>query len=283
MIVDAHLHLFRNGYSHFAKQPSPLGDSSDIAAYESLRETHGIEAGLVVCYEDEGIDPSNNTYVRELAASRPWIHSVAYLSALSGPSVERVASLLAAGHCGIALYLKDEASAKALYDWPSESWDLLSNAQAIVSFNARPEATRHLAQLVDQAHHCQFLFSHLGLPGRHETRPSRDQAAERLSPLLKLAAFPNVAVKISGLYAVDPVTPHENAWPFVELLLQHFGASNLHWGSDFSPSLDYVTFDNVINPERHSALAPSQRSLVMGESLAAKLRSVRRQLHASWT
>lgn len=271
MIVDSHLHLFRNGYGRFATQPSPLGDLSDIEAYERLREAHGIVAGLVVCYEAEGIDPANNAYVRGLAATRPWIHSVAYLSPSSAPSVEHVADLLAAGHSGIALYLPDEPSAKALYDWSPESWRRLSEANAIVSFNARPEATRHLGQLVRRAENCQFLFSHLGLPGRHETEPSREQAAERLSPLLGLSAFPNVAVKISGLYAVDPAPPHKAAPPFIDLLLGHFGPSNLHWGSDFSPALDYLTFGQTIELPFLSALTASERALIMGDALSKKL------------
>lgn len=279
MIVDSHLHLFRHGYGHFATQPSPLGDLSDIEAYERLREKHDIGAGLVVCYESEGIDPSNNAYVRGLAASRPWIHSVAYLSPSSAPSTEGLAGLLAAGHSGIALYLPDEASAKALHTWSPESWSMLSDANAIISLNARPEATRHLRQLVREAGNCQFLFSHLGLPGRHQTVPTREGAAQRISPLLDLAALPNVGVKISGLYAVDPSPPHLAAWPFIELLIERFGAENLHWGSDFSPSLEFVTFDETL--EGYSALSRSQQALVLGESLAAKLRRVRRPQYSS--
>jgi L-fuconolactonase len=271
MIVDSHLHLFRDGYGRFGTQPSPLGDLSDIEAYERLREQHGIGAGLVVCYEAEGIDPANNDYVRELAATRPWIHSVAYVSPSSAPGVAGVANLLSAGYSGIALYLPDEPAAKALYAWPSESWRLLSDANAVVSLNARPEATRHLGQLVRRAENCQFLFSHLGLPGLHETKHSREQAAERLSPLLGLSAFPNVAVKISGLYAVDPAPPHKAAQPFIDLLLAHFGASNLHWGSDFSPALDYVTFGQSIELPFLSALTASERALILGESLSKKL------------
>ncbi|MBX3582768.1 MAG: amidohydrolase family protein [Rhizobiaceae bacterium] len=274
MIVDSHLHLFRRGYGHFGTTSSPLGDLSDIEAYERLREKHGVVAGLVVCYEADGIDPSNNAYVRELAASRPWIHSVAYLSPSSAPGKEIVASLLAAGHSGIALYLPDEASANALYEWPSESWSMLSDANAVVSLNARPEATRHLGKLVRQAGNSQFLFSHLGLPGRHQTVPTREEAAQRISSLLDLAALPNVGVKLSGLYAVDPSPPHLAAWPFIELLIERFGAENLHWGSDFSPSLEFVTFDETL--EGYSALSRSRQALVLGESLAAKLQRVHR-------
>ena len=56
--------------------------------------------------------------------------------------------------------------------------------------------------------------------------------------MLTLAEFPNVAVKISGLYAIDPTPPHITAQPFIDLVFERFGSPNLHWGSDFSAALD---------------------------------------------
>jgi L-fuconolactonase len=282
MILDSHLHLFRSGYGRFTQRPFPFPGMSDVQAYERVRETHEIEAGLVVCYESDGIDPSNNAYVRDLAASRPWIHSVAYLHPMSMPGASHVASLFSTGHCGVTLYLPDEESAKAVDEWPPETWRLLSDARAIVSLNARPEATLYLQRLVERASGCQFLFSHLGLPGRFDTMPTANEAPRRIAALLKLAAFPNVAVKLSGLYAIDPVPPHLTARPFVELLLERFTPTNLHWGSDFSPSLDYVAFEETLELPFLSTLAPTERAFILGASLAAKLKNVRPE-RATWS
>lgn len=275
MIVDAHLHLFRSGYGRFTQRGFPFHGLSDIDAYERLRGEHDIGGGLVVCYEADGIDPSNNSYVRDLAATHPWIYSVAYLDAASKPGADRVAALLAAGHCGLALYLPDKAAAQALDAWPSETWRLLSDARAIISLNARPEAINQLGRLVERASGCQFLFSHLGLPGRYEVTPTRSTASERLKPLLILADLPNVAVKLSGLYAIDPKPPHVTAQPFIELVFERFGSANLHWGSDFSPVLDYVAFEDTIELPFLSALTHTGRTLILGKDLAAKLTNVR--------
>lgn len=275
MILDSHLHLFRSGYGRFAQRPFPFPGMSDVQAYERVREKHGIGAGLVVCYEADGIDPLNSAYVRDLASSRPWIHSVAYLHPQSMHGASHVASLFSAGHSGVTLYLPDEESAKALDEWPPETWRLLSDARAIVSLNARPEATPYLQRLIERASGCQFLFSHLGLPGRFDTIPTADEAARRIATLLSLASFPNVAVKLSGLYAIDPVPPHLTARPFMELLLERFMPTNLHWGSDFSPSLDYVAFEEALDLPFFSAFAPTERALILGASLAAKLDNVR--------
>lgn len=275
MIVDAHLHLFRNGYTAFASA-SPLGAMSDVDAYEAIMRKHGISAGLVVCYEGQGIDPGNNVYVREQAATRAWIHSVAYLDPQSSPSAEAIEKLLSAGHAGIALYLPDAASAQAVSVWPAETWVRLDRASAIVSLNARPEAIAELRPLVERAAGCSFLFSHLGLPGRHEAVPSAAEAAARLAPLVRLAGSPNVGVKISGLYAIDPVPPHVAAQPFLDLLLERFEPANLHWGSDFSPALEFVSFDETLAIPTLEGLSGHARSLIFGDGLAAKLSRVQR-------
>lgn len=271
MIVDAHLHLFRHGYGQFGSGKSPLGELSDLEAYERLRERHGIAAGLVVCYEDHGIDPANNAYVRDLAVERPWIHSVAYLRPSPAPARRHLESLIAAGHCGIALYLPDEAAAAAVLEWPAELWQALSDVDAIVSLNARPEATKCLRPLIERSGNCAFLFSHLGLPGRCQTAPDRAAAGECLGPLVDLATLANVGVKLSGLYAIDPHPPHPAALPFIDLLLERFDASNLHWGSDFSPALEFVSFEETIEVPRLASLPERDRALILGDGLAIKL------------
>src|SRR5690606_26175332 len=103
------------------------------------------------------------------------------------PTRRQLESLITAGHCGIALYLPDEAAAAAVLEWPAELWQALSNVHAVISLNARPEATKRLRPLAEQFGNCAFIFSHLGLPGRHETAPDLAAAAERLGPLLDLA------------------------------------------------------------------------------------------------
>lgn len=270
MIVDSHLHLFRHGYGRF-RCASPLGPLSDLDAYERGMAEHGIGAGLVVCYEGDGIDPSNNDYVRQLAVSRPWIASVAYLRLAPAPTEVDIDRLLAVGHVGIALYLPDATSAKGLGDWPAAIWERLGRAQAIVSLNARIEAIGELQPIVDQAPGCAFLFAHLGLPGRCQTAPTRPEAMARLAPLLRLASRPHVGVKLSGLYAVDPVPPHKSAQPFVELLLERFAPANLHWGSDFSPALDFVRFEETMTIPGLESVDAAKRRLIFGEALMDKL------------
>ncbi|MBL8582757.1 MAG: amidohydrolase family protein [Rhizobiaceae bacterium] len=270
MIFDSHLHLFRHGY-RFGRE-SPLQGQTDVDAYEALMARHGIGGGIVVCYEAHGIDPGNNAYVRGLAAERPWITSVAYLDANAPPDPEAIERLLSDGHAGIALYLADADAANALARWPAGSWQLLSRSRAIVSLNARPQAIAALEPIVVGASGCQFLFAHLGLPGAQEQRPSIAIARQGLAPLLSLASVGNVGVKISGLYAVDPRPPHAGAAAFVEALVEVFRPTDLHWGSDFSPALEFVSFEDSLELAWLSVLPQPHLRLIMGEGLALKLR-----------
>jgi predicted TIM-barrel fold metal-dependent hydrolase len=182
-----------------------------------------------------------------------------------------VARLLDAGHIGVAVYLPDAAAASALARWPLETWRLLSDRRAIVSLNARPAATEKLETLIASAPGCRFLFSHLGLPGRHEGVVAKPHAAAILAPLLHLAAAGNVGVKISGLYAIDPVAPHVAARPFIDVLLERVPPADLHWGSDFSPALGFVAFADTLDLPALAGLPAQARREIMGEALARKL------------
>ncbi|MER7455792.1 amidohydrolase family protein [Micromonospora sp. NPDC126480] len=120
-----------------------------------------------------------------------------------------------------------------------------------------------------------MLISHLGLPGAHTVPPDRDVATSALEPLLGLADLPRVGVKISGLYAAsDPshAYPHDSARPFVDVLLDAFGPRRLYWGSDFSPSLDHVSFIQTLHPVGLDALSPADTADVYGGNLRRALR-----------
>ncbi|HEY0697177.1 MAG TPA: amidohydrolase family protein, partial [Micromonospora sp.] len=142
---------------------------------------------------------------------------------------------------------------------------------------ATPTATGPLGRALAALGDCTVLFSHLGLPGRQPVTPTRAAADGLLAPLADLARLPQVGVKVSGLYAVsDPSHgfPHHAARPFVELLLDRFGAERLYWGSDFPPSLDHVSFAQTMDPVGLDGLSAGDRNAVLGGNL---LRALDRQ------
>ena len=276
MLADAHLHLFRNGF------PGLYGESllrPEIEVYENLRKAHGIAAGLVVGYEGEGIDPGNNAYIRALAAERPWMHTVAYADAHSAPTADVVTAILESGHAGVALYVTDAAMDAAAASWPASAWNVLHQARALVSLNATPECLAVIAPAIENFSGCTFLISHMGLPGSYRQPLAMADAEARLAPLLRLAALANVMVKISAPYAIsDPAFsyPHVAAEPFLDLILNRFGVERCLWGSDFSPSLDHVSFAQTISYPWLERLGDADRASVMGGNLLRLLDSAKK-------
>ena len=273
-LADAHLHLFRHGFPDRNGRPV-LGAASEVDAYERLREKHHIAGGLLIGYEADGIDLDNNAYLRSLAATRPWLASLAFLPLAPAPSLERIARLFDAGHIGVAVYLPDAAAAETFCAWPPAVWAAFDRHRAILSLNARPEATALLRPLVETLGQCPVLFSHLGLPGRHASPPSAAQAERRIGGLLELARSPNVSVKISGLYAIGAAAPpHASAQPFVDAVLDSFGPERCLWGSDFSPSLEWMDFEDTFATSCLETLTAAEQEAVMGLNLM-KLLSTR--------
>ncbi len=268
-IADAHIHFFRNGYPDSQGQPV-LGARRDIDVYEDYRATHGIGDALIVGYEGNGVDPSNNAYIRELAADRPWMHTVAYVPC-SIDAALGIPSLLAAGHVGVTFYVATTADAAEVCRFPAVVWEALNTHKAIISLNAPPAATKALTPAIHAAGaETTFMFSHVGLPGPHDHAPGDAAARARLAPLLALAALPNVNVKISALYAISGY-PHDPAQPFVAAVLNHFGAERCVWASDFSPALEFVTFPQTLDIAALETLSAEDREAVMGGNLTRLL------------
>ncbi len=259
------MHLFTRGY-----HPETAGAAgTDVDRYQALRQRHNITAALAIGYEAEGIDPDNNAYLRSLVSRHPWMTTIAYLPTWPAPTPERLDELLAAGHRGIALHCLDAAAAEAVAGWPARVWSRLEGHGALVSLNSTPEAHPGLAELVRTTSGCQFLFSHVGQPGRYQQAAASERAAaQRLAALLALASSENCWVKISALYAIsDRPYPYPDADPFVTVVLNAFGPGKCLWGSDFSPTLDHGTFEQALVVPQLSHLSNRERGQVMGGNL----------------
>lgn len=268
-VADSHMHLFSRGYAGvYGRSPAGTGDEVDV--YETFRRVHNIVGALVVGYEDAQIDPSNNSYLRRLAATRGWMVTVAFVAAGPAPAPDYVERLLGAGHRGISLYLSGAETAESVAQWAASTWALLEEHRAVVSLNVASQALPVVSSLAGRYSGCSFVISHLGDPGRFRETPTMAQAEQQIRHLLTLSDHGNAYVKISGLYAVsDPPHgyPHPQATPFVRLLLDAFGPDRCMWGSDFSPCLDYVSFEQVMNPVQLTGLPERDYARVMGGNL----------------
>lgn len=257
MRADSHIHLFECGFSG----GDPEG--SELAGYQELRAQHNIVKALVVGYEGEPTHRGNNAYLATLTKAHDWIAPLAYVDSARPPTAQELKDLWRDGIVGISLYLANHSDGTAWSAWPDSTMEELNSARAIISLNATPDATSALGKALERLRDTRILFSHLGLPGSHPHEPTIDQARKIIAPLLALSDQDNVGVKYSARYAISS-PPHDPARPFVTLLLDKFGPSRLYWGSDYSPALSSVTFDQTLEIDH---LTPDETSAVAGGNL----------------
>lgn len=226
--ADAHIHLFRDGF---------LADSRDeVALYEELRAAAGVGDALVVGYEGDARFAGNNADILALSHRLDWVHPTAYVDVSTPPSADRLRQLRDSGFVGWSAYLPE--SGPTLSDWSADR--LVALAGGILSVNAAPAALARAAPAIAALGDTAVLVSHVGLPGAGARGADRTAARERLAPLLALADQPQVSVKLSGLYAIDPQYPHHGAAEAVRAVLEAFGPHRIAWGSDFSPATSEV-------------------------------------------
>jgi L-fuconolactonase len=127
-----------------------------------------------------------------------------------------------------------------------------------------------LAPYLRQFPRLQFVLDHLGVgmpghpPGRSAAEEARVTSPSYLDEVLKLAEFPNFAVKIShapmllraGAYPFEAVRPH------LRRAIEAFGVERLMWGSDatimphwpWADLLNYLRLDSELSDDEKSWL-----------------------------
>lgn len=264
-LADAHVHFFPQGYRRASGVALP--DGRELTLYEELREVHRIGDVLAVGYEGEPAYRGNNRYLAELCAQRPWLHPLAYFDAEAPPTAETLVRLRGEGFFGISLYLSDPSRAEAFTRWPEAVLALLNRQRAIISLNLPCRHLPVVSQFLEKLRHCRVLISHLGLP----TQRPGVRLEEELQPLAELARLPNLGVKASAFYAYGGAgqdASHRGIEAVLEILLRAFGFERLYWGSDFSPALEFVSFEQTIDVLLASPqLGETERAAILGGNL----------------
>ena len=273
--ADAHMHLFRPGFVDNLPESCRRVQPDEVTLYRALSEQYGVRQALVVGYEGEPWASDNNRYLAELAASHEWIRPVAYVADPARLDVPLLDAWKEDAFVGNSLYLLDEHAVTALPLVPDETWAWIDREHWLVSVNSTGDHLAAWTPVLERHPDLRLLVSHLGQPRAVADAPDAATAQRELAAVCSLASYPGVHVKLSGFYALtEPryAYPHRAAWPYVEVLLEDFGPSRLVWGSDFSPSLESVSF-----PQTFALLAEmpfldeASRRRIEGKNLQALL------------
>ena len=276
--ADAHIHLFEKGFQgSFTGRAGVQIDEAVL--YSSLAKDHQVKQALVVGYEGDSWAKKNNTYIAKIARQYEWIRPTAYIHLDAPPNLKQLEELHRQRFVGISLYVFGEEKVKALGQIADEVWSWITQHRWIVSLNSRGNDLIGWVPILDRHRELRLVVSHLGLPPRVSTPPSRNEALVAMDEVVNLARFPGVHVKLSGFYAFsDPGHdyPHRSAWPYVEVLVEAFSPKRLLWGSDFTPSLDWLSFPQTLGLFAEMPFfSKEDRQFIEGTNLLRLLKQVR--------
>ncbi|MDP7396537.1 MAG: amidohydrolase family protein [Lentisphaeria bacterium] len=262
---DAHTHVWEHQWQDFVVGTGGRGNRSQCDLLLALMDRNGVERACVIGGCDE-TNHRNNDFVAELCRERP--DRFVMLSEISLTAANR-----------------EELLARTLNDWPAlglryfaapderpdawsgpehtSFWEKADAAKLIVALNLGPNQAARLTPLVRDYPNIRWLLDHMARP-----RYDMDDAAYQ--PVLDLAGFPNVFVKISAWYAFTADVaeyPYADLARFVVALRDAYGARRLLWGSDALPVLDFSSYNQTYSCLRHiPALSEDDLGWILGKT-----------------
>jgi len=239
-IVDTHIHIWnfaRAEYAWLKGNTSILGRTYEITELEQERKRAGITDGVLM---QAANNLEETDYMLEVAAASDWIKGVVGWLPLMNPKAFAVA--LKDYHSiryfkGIRHLIHDEADPRwLLQENVIESLGILADHDLpydVVGVSpAHIETTLVVSEKVPNL---KIVFDHLNQP----PIVSKEKFGEWGRLMKRAAENKNFYAKISGL----GTTSQKKEWtkediePYVEFVLQHFGAERCFCGADWPVSL----------------------------------------------
>jgi L-fuconolactonase len=113
-----------------------------------------------------------------------------------------------------------------------------------------------------------LVIDHLGLQQPFEPPPPAAPFAD-LPKVLKLAAHPNVVIKITGACTLSRAPyPYKDIWDPLGRIFDAFGLERCLWGTDWTRATELLTYQQGVDAFRVTdRLSNSDRAVLMGETL----------------
>jgi predicted TIM-barrel fold metal-dependent hydrolase len=199
-----------------------------------------VEKACVIAACDAS-QPNNNAFVAELCRAHPDRFTM--LSELSpcGPDRDTLLDFTIEQWPALGfrhIVKVDEQPETWLASADAGFWRRVDEARLFVAVNLAPHQSAQLPPLIRRCPNVRWMIDHMG-------RPRCGMSAADYQPVLDLARFPNVYVKVSGFYAftADPAEyPYADLARFILALRDTYGAQRLLWASDAPCVLDYSSY-----------------------------------------
>jgi L-fuconolactonase len=267
-IIDAHFHLWRydsGEYGWISEDMAVL--RRDYLPASLLEEFHanGVRGGIVVQARQT---LAETEWLIELRRGAPEILGVVGWVDLCSPSVRDDLARFEGELVGVRHILQAEKDdAFMLRESFVRGLTVLSERGLAYDLLIFPRHLANAEALVSRLPDLRFVVDHLAKPF------IRDRQIEPwASALRRLARFPNVSCKLSGLVteADFRAFTREDLRPYLEIALDAFGPERLLFGSDWPVCLVAASYSTVAAVVQGfiERLAPTERAAVLGGNAA---------------
>lgn len=106
-------------------------------------------------------------------------------------------------------------------------WEEIAAVNAIIQFHLRAEFADQVAAIARQYPHLKLILDHMGYP-------QIDADESEFQPILDLAEFNNIYLKLSDVAGRSHHSfPYTDVHPYIEKLLSAFGSERAVWGTGY--------------------------------------------------
>jgi L-fuconolactonase len=236
---DAHVHLWEHRWQDFVVGTWREGPTAQRDLLLALLDRYGVERACVLAACDHH-NPANNEFVAAICRKGPDRFVMLSEIPLSSPQRnDLLARTIQDWQAQGFRYFVPPGETPAAWATPDGFWETANRARLCVALNLAPHQAAGLGPLVRRYRDLRWLLDHMG-------RPRPDMSADEYQPVLDLAAYPTVFVKLSGFYAFTARSaeyPYRDLQRFIVQLRNAFGAHRLLWGSDAPPVLDSSSYE----------------------------------------
>ena len=246
---DAHVHLWERQWEDYIVGTGRSGRLDQLALLRALMERHGIQRACLIGGCDAS-HPNNNEFIARICrehADRFVMLSEIPLHAKNRDELldKTLTAWPARGfRCPVPLQATPDEWQTSSFD---RFWQKVNDASLCVALNAQPSQLARLGPLIAAYQRITWLIDHMG-------RPRHDMSAPDFRPVLELAGFDRVYVKVSGFYGFTQDTaeyPYCDLHRFVIALRDAYGSRRLLWGSDVPPVLDFSSYTQTFRCLHH--------------------------------
>ena len=129
-----------------------------------------------------------------------------------------------------------------------------------------------MVRIAERHPQLQLIVDHMGINFLDEAvRAGKFEGA--INDTLTLAKYPNVSVKLSGIFSKEPY-PYRDINPLIKQLFDAFGPQRCYWGTDITSSFARATWRQRVTrfTEELDFLTEDDKDWVMGRAIIERLK-----------